>query len=49
MGKSDVRVRLSAEGQKEVIDAFKRVQAQAAKTGKDGGKNIGFLNKARGG
>ncbi len=33
----DVRVRLSAEGVQEVVSAFKRVQAEADKTGKAGG------------
>jgi hypothetical protein len=33
----DVRVRLSAEGVQEVVNAFKRIQAEADKTGKAGG------------
>lgn len=44
----DVRVRLSAEGVAEVVNAFKRVQAEAERTGKagkKGGEGLGFLSK----
>lgn len=40
----DVRVRLSAEGQKEVVDAFRKIQAESEKTGRVG---AGGLNKLK--
>lgn len=42
----DVRVRLSAEGVTEVVNALKRVQAEADKAGKTGAKGIGLFNDA---
>src|SRR5882724_3713285 len=39
----DVRVRLSAEGQQEVINAFKKIQAEA---GKGGSQGLGLLTGA---
>ncbi len=42
----DVRVRLSAEGVQEVVNAFKRVQAEGEKLGKSGslaGRGLSFL------
>lgn len=47
MATPDVRVRLSAEGAQEVVEAFKRVQNQANKT-KDSAKSVGLLNEALG-
>lgn len=47
MGNSpDVRVRLSAEGQLEVINAFKKIQAEATKTGTVGAKGLSALSSA---
>jgi hypothetical protein len=39
----DVRVRLSAEGVQEVVNAFKRIQAEAEKSGKGAGRALNFL------
>lgn len=46
MGSSppDVRVRLSAEGQQEIIKAFRQVQAEAEKTGKVGSRGLNALS-----
>jgi hypothetical protein len=45
----DVRVRLSAEGQKEILDAFKAIQADAEKTGRVGSRAMErFSAAARG-
>ncbi len=41
----DVRVRLSAEGQREVIDAFRKIQGEAEKSG-GGAKRAGELTAA---
>ncbi len=40
----DVRVRLSAEGVQEVVNAFKRIQAEAEKSGKGAGHALNFLS-----
>jgi hypothetical protein len=40
----DVRVRLSAEGVQEVVNAFKRIQAEAEKSGKGAGRALNFLS-----
>lgn len=45
MAKPEVRVRLSAEGQKEVIAAFKAIESQGAKAAKKPTKGFGDLNK----
>lgn len=48
MAKPDVRVRLSAEGVKEVVDAFQKIQTEAKKTGSAGSsaaKGLGELDK----
>lgn len=42
----DVRVRLSAEGQQEVVKAFRQVQKQAEQTGRKGAKGMGLLNNS---
>lgn len=42
----DVRVRLSAEGQKEVIDAFRKVQAEADKSGKVGSRALDGITQS---
>ncbi len=42
----DIRVRLSAEGQQEVVNAFKKISAEAVRTGKKGSKGIGLLNNS---
>lgn len=39
----DVRVRLSAEGVQEVVGAFKKIQAEAEKSGKGAGRALNFL------
>jgi hypothetical protein len=39
----DVRVRLSAEGVQEVVNAFKQIQAEAEKSGKGAGRALNFL------
>lgn len=47
MGSSpDVRVRLSAEGELQVLNAFKRIQSQAEQTGKVGARGLGALTSA---
>lgn len=49
---NDVRVRLSAEGQAEVVDAFRKVQAEADRSARTGGRSFnnlnGVLSKTRG-
>ncbi|KKK68207.1 hypothetical protein LCGC14_2946360, partial [marine sediment metagenome] len=42
----DIRVRLSAEGQQEIVKAFRQVQKQAEKTGKKGSRGIKLLNSS---
>ncbi|MGA2630215.1 MAG: hypothetical protein ABSG54_08350, partial [Terriglobia bacterium] len=42
----DVRVRLSAEGELSVINAFKKIQAEADKTGRVGSRGLGILTEA---
>jgi|DewCreStandDraft_2_1066082.scaffolds.fasta_scaffold00504_18 hypothetical protein len=39
----DVRVRLSAEGVQEVVNAFKRIQVEAEKSGRGAGRALNFL------
>jgi hypothetical protein len=47
MGSSpDVRLRLSAEGELSIINAFKRIQAQAETTGRVGSRGLGALTSA---
>jgi len=41
--KPDVRVRLSAEGVQEVVSAFKRIQAEAEKSGRGSGRALNLL------
>lgn len=48
MATEQVKVKLSAEGQKQVVGALKQVQAQAVKTGKQGAAGIGSMNAALG-
>lgn len=45
-GTPDVRVRLSAEGELSIINAFKRIQAQADQTGRIGARGLGALTTA---
>jgi hypothetical protein len=40
----DVRVRLSAEGVQEVVNAFKRIQTEAEKSSKGAGRAMNFLS-----
>lgn len=40
----DVRVRLSAEGEKAIIDAFRRIQAESEKTGRVGSRGLDALS-----
>jgi hypothetical protein len=42
---ADVRVRLSAEGQAEVIAAFQKISSAAKQTGKEAGVSMAELNK----
>jgi TP901 family phage tail tape measure protein len=44
MPKPDVRVRLSAEGQKEIADAFRKIQAEGGRAGKGTQKEFAGLN-----
>lgn len=47
MGNSpDVRVRLSAEGEQSIINAFKKIQTEADKTGRVGAKGLSALSSA---
>ena len=46
MATEQVKVKLSAEGQKQVVSALKSVQKQAVKTGKQGAAGIGLMNGA---
>lgn len=42
----DVRVRLSAEGVQEVVDAMKKIRDEAKQTGEEGGKAFGTFKEA---
>ncbi len=44
----DVRVRLSAEGVQEVVDAMKRIRDEAKRTGEEGGKSFAAFKDAIG-
>lgn len=44
MATPDVRVRLSAEGVQDVLNAFKQIEDQANKSGKKGADGIGLIN-----
>ena len=48
MATEKVQVTLSAEGQKQVVNALKQVQKQAEKTGKKGAAGINSMNAALG-
>ncbi len=42
----DVRVRLSAEGEKSIIDAFRRIQQQSEQTGRVGSRGLNALQQS---
>jgi len=46
MADPDIRIRLSAEGVAEVVAAFRKVQAESHKTGKETAAGVGLGNKA---
>lgn len=43
---NEAKIKLSAEGVEQVVNAFKKVQQEAARTGTEGAKGIGALNKS---
>lgn len=48
MAKPDVRVRLTAEGVQEVVQALKRIAAESDKSGKKASKSFGLFGQALG-